>query len=310
VLLATPDVRVVDWDLPGNHTNLSYSPLDDLIQTMDKDSNLTRFGQDPNSNLSSVTDANGGVTSYTYDPMNRKASRVDPLNATEIFGYDGNGNQTGHTDRRGKVTVYQYDGINRRKFAGYGYTGSSYESTSSYQFDGADRVTQMVDSIAGTISRQYSNGTPAYDGLDDLLQEATPQGTVNWTYDLARRRQTMTVAGQPTVSYAWDNANRLIGITQGSASIPIGYDNADRRSTLTLPNGIVLTYTYDNDSRVTAMTWTLSGNTVANLQYQYDADGRVIQKSSAGSFAQSQLPSPVTANMSPAKTFRSGLKPV
>jgi RHS repeat-associated protein len=58
----------------------------------------------------------------------------------------------------------------------------------------------------------------------------------------------------------------------------------------------VLTYTYDNDSRVTAMTWTLSGNTVANLQYQYDADGRVLQKSSAGSFAQSQLPSPVTAN--------------
>jgi RHS repeat-associated protein len=98
------------------------------------------------------------------------------------------------------------------------------------------------------------------------------------------------------VSYAWDNANRLIGITQGSASIPIGNDNARRRSTLTLPNGIVLAYAYDNDSRVTAMTWTLSGNTVANLQYQYDADGRVLQKSSAGSFAQSQLPSPVTAN--------------
>jgi hypothetical protein len=55
--------------------------------------------------------------------------------------------------------------------------------------------------------------------------------------------------------------------------------------------------TYDNDSRVTAMTWTLSGNTMANLQYQYDADGRVTEKSSAGSFAQSQLPSPVTANV-------------
>ena len=57
------------------------------------------------------------------------------MNATETYGYDGNGNLTGHTDRRGKVTVYQYDGINRRKFAGFGYTGSGYESTSTYTFD-------------------------------------------------------------------------------------------------------------------------------------------------------------------------------
>ena len=50
----------------------------DLIQTMDEDGNLTKFTYDPNSNLTSVTDANRGVTSYSYDPMNRKASRSDP----------------------------------------------------------------------------------------------------------------------------------------------------------------------------------------------------------------------------------------
>ena len=105
----------------------------------------------------------------------------------------------------------------------------------------------------------------------------------------------MTVVGQPTVSYGWDNANRLIGITQGTTtSIPFGYDNADRRTTLTLPNGIVLTYGYDNDSRVTAMTWTLAGNAVGDLEYAYDADGRVTQKT--GSFAQTKLPVTVTGN--------------
>ena len=104
----------------------------------------------------------------------------------------------------------------------------------------------------------------------------------------------MTVVGQPTVSYSWDNANRLTGITQGSASIPIAYDNADRRNTLTLPNGIVLTYTYDNDSRVTAMTWTLASNPVGDLEYSYDADSRVIEKT--GSFAQTGLPQAVTGN--------------
>ena len=55
---------------------------------------------------------------------------------------------------------------------------------------------------------------------------------------------------------------------------------------MTLPNGILLTYTYDNDSRVTAMTWTLAGNAVGDLEYSYDADGRVIQKT--GSFAQTR----------------------
>ena len=104
----------------------------------------------------------------------------------------------------------------------------------------------------------------------------------------------MTVVGQPTVSYGWDNANRLTGIIQGSASIPIAYDNADRRNTLTLPNGIVLAYTYDIDSHVTAMSWTLGSNTVGDLEYSYDADSRVIEKT--GSFAQTGLPQAVTGN--------------
>jgi YD repeat-containing protein len=86
----------------------------------------------------------------------------------------------------------------------------------------------------------------------------------------------------------------LTGITQGTASIPIAYDNADRRTSLTLPNGILLTYTYDSDSRVTAMIWTLGSTAVGDLEYQYDADNRVIQKT--GSFAQTKLPAAVSNN--------------
>ncbi|HEY9157294.1 RHS repeat-associated core domain-containing protein [Candidatus Binatus sp.] len=104
----------------------------------------------------------------------------------------------------------------------------------------------------------------------------------------------MTVAGQPQVSYAWDNANRLTGLTQGSTSVSLNYDNANRRTSLTLPNGIVVAYTYDSDSHVKGMAWTLAGNPVGDLEYNYDADGRVIGKT--GSFAQTNLPQPVTGN--------------
>jgi hypothetical protein len=119
---------------------------------------------------------------------------------TESYLRERNENLISQTDRRGRITVYDYDEINRRKFAFFGYIGSSYESTINYQWDGGDHLTQTVDSIAGTIIRQYT------DGLDDLTDEQTAQGEVGYLYEIARRRQSMTVVGQPTVSYGWDNA--------------------------------------------------------------------------------------------------------
>jgi len=272
----------------GNQTNFSYSPLDDFTQIVDALGGLTKFAYDGDRNLTSVTDANANVTAYTYDPMDRRASRKDPLSAAETYAYDGSGNLTSHKDRNGNATNYTYDGLNRRTFAGFGYNGSAYQSTISYTWDGGDRLTQVVDSIAGTIARTY-------DGLDDLTDEQTANGEVSYGYDNARRRTAMTVVGQPAAaSYAWDSANRLTGITQGSASVSFNYDSASRRTTLTLPNGIVVAYSYDNDSRVSAMIWTLAGNQIGDLEYDYDADGHVIEKT--GSFAQTNLPQPVTGN--------------
>ena len=144
-----------------------------------------------------------------------------------------------------------------------------------------------MDSLAGTIARSS-------DGLDDLTEEQTPQGAVTYTYDLAGRRLSMAAASQATVKYAWDNASRLIGITQGTASVGFSYDAANRRTQLTLPNGMVLAYSYDNDSHVTGMTWNLGTTQLGNLTYGYDADGRVTVK--GGSFAQVNLPAAATGN--------------
>src|SRR5690348_6448328 len=164
------------------------------------------------------------------------------------------------------------------------------QSSISYTWDGGDRMTQAVDSTAGTISRTY-------DGLDDLLSETTPPGPISYQYDLAKRRTAMTVTGQPAVSYAWDNANRLTGITAGAGgttSVGFVYDNANRRISLTLPNGIVLSYDYDNDSRVTAMSWMGTLTQVGDLEYIYDADSHVVEKT--GSLASTGIPTAVIGN--------------
>lgn len=116
-----------------------------------------------------------------------------------------------------------------------------------------NRVTQMVDSIAGTT-------TFGYDGFNRVTSVSSPQGSVSYTYDALGRRQTMTVAGQAEVSYNYDNGNRLTQVSQGSSSVQIGYDANGRRTSLTLPNGVVAAYTYDAGSHLTGITYTQGGS--------------------------------------------------
>jgi RHS repeat-associated protein len=103
----------------------------------------------------------------------------------------------------------------------------------------------------------------------------------------------MTVAGQPQVTYTYDNANRLTQIAQGTSTVGFSYDTVNRRSTLTLSNGVNMSYTYDNDSRVTGITYKFNANTLGNLAYSYDSLGRRTQV--GGSFAQTGLPGVVTS---------------
>lgn len=163
---------------------------------------------------------------------------------------------------------------------------TTYGSTTSYTYDGADRITQAVHSARGTI-------TEAYDNLDRLTTETTPQGSVTYGYDNADRLASMTVAGQPQLTYTFDNADRLTQIAQGTSNVGLSYDNANRRATLTLPNGVNVSYGYDNDSNITGITYKFGTNTLGTLGYSYDQLGRRTQVS--GSFARTNLPGAVTS---------------
>src|SRR4029077_20196614 len=86
------------------------------------------------------------------------------------------------------------------------------------------------------------------------------------------------------ITYAYDNANRLVGITQGTSSTSIGYDDANRQTSLTLPNGCGASYGYDNASQLTSLNYGALGN----LTYEYDVSGRRTRM--GGSFARVALP--------------------
>lgn len=260
----------------GQRSQSTYDALDRLTQTTDPISGVTTRTYDPNGNLLSLTDARSGVTQYTYDARNRTATRGDPLLRQESFQYDGMNNTTQTTDRKSQVTSTTYDGLNRRTQVTY-----ADGSTTSYTYDAANRITQIVDSVSGTITRTY-------DGMDNLLSETTPQGSVSYTYDHADRRVSMTGVGQPIVNYSYDNADRLTQITQGTSTTSFVYDAAGRRTNLTLPNGVVVTSAYDNASRLTSLTYTKGATTLGDLTYTYDKTDRRIAV--GGSFARTGLP--------------------
>lgn len=267
----------------GLTTSYSYDKLSRLKTVTDPLAGLTQFGYDPNNNLTSVSDAKApsGVTGYTFDNMDRLGTRTDPLAKAESYIYDLNGNLSVFRDRKLQATVYEYDALNRRNKATY-----ADGSNTIYTYDSGNRLTQINDSMAGIITRQY-------DVLDRLTLETTPQGNVTYTYDKASRRESMTVPGQALVSYTYDNANRLTQITQGTSIVQFSYDNANRRTSLTLPNNNKVEYAYDAASRVTGITYKKNLTTViGDLTYEYDKAGN--RTKIGGSWARTGMPEPIT----------------
>ncbi|OQW36992.1 MAG: hypothetical protein A4E19_14760 [Nitrospira sp. SG-bin1] len=265
----------------GQKTVYTPDALDRITLLTDAINGVTQFGYDPNSNLLTVTDAKNQQTVYTPNNMNRTTSRKDPLLNTETYTYDNNGNLATVLDRKSQTTTYTYDALNRRTKATF-QDGTS----TNYTYDGGNRITQAQEKDASNVVT--ATITRTYDGLDRLTQEVTAQGTVNYTYDNASRRATMTVVGQPQVVYTYDNANRLTNIQQGTSNIVIGYDDADRRTSVTYPNTNSVTYGYNVASELTTITYKQGATVLGDLTYTYDAAGNRIK--SGGTFARSNIP--------------------
>jgi RHS repeat-associated protein len=242
--------------------------------------------------LTSVTDANNHIIGYQYDSSGRLIRMTDQLGNIETYTYDLNGNLLTMTDRKSQTTSYAYDSLNRMTQATY--ADGSY---TTYAYDATGKVTTIADSVSVTISYTYSTATSG-GPVGKVINETTPQGSISYTYDAIGRSTSLTVAGQPPVTYQYDANSRLInvGVTLSGHPVYFGisYDALGRRTSLTLPNGITTNYSYDNIGHILNLEYLNPLNVVLeSIGYTYDKVGNRL---SMDRVSQTQpKPNPVSA---------------
>jgi RHS repeat-associated protein len=246
-------------DALGRTTRNSYDAYGRLRSVTNPLGGATGYDYDAMSKLVALTDAEGNKTQFGYDPQGRLLRTTDPKGAVESYTYDGAGRLQTKTDRRGVVTTYSYDSAAR--LSGKTYSDATPALSLSYDASG-----RMLSAANGTDSLTWT-----YDLAGQLLTEASSRNhsTVSVGYDPSGNRKTLRLDGTEILTYDYDNASRLTGITHGASTFTLGYDAASRRKSLQAPNGVETTYRLDSMSRLLALT---SGG-VARAAYGYNDVG-------------------------------------
>jgi len=266
-------------DANGKSTLYNHDVMGRITNVTDPLGNVTSYGYDIAGKLSVVNDAKNHDIRYDYDGRSRLVKMTDQLGNVETYTYDTSDNLASVTDRKGQTTNYTYDAMNRLTQASYADGNSA-----SYTYDATGKVLSITDSVSGTISYTYT-GTGCGSGCtmvpDKVIQEVTPLGTVNYTYDAIGRRTSMTVTGQPAVNYGYDAGGRLNDINTLIGGVmkhfTMTYDDLGRRASVILPNGVTTNYSYDNSSRLLTLDHLNPLNqTLESLTYTYDAVGNRI----------------------------------
>jgi RHS repeat-associated protein len=265
------------------------------FKATDPNGKITQLQYDGNGNITKVTDAANAITQYAYDPRNRLTSITDPFNVVEQWTWDNKGNLATYKDRRNKTTTFSYDALDR--LSGTIYADAT-STTFGYSYPAGGLAEMTMTEGTNTITRRFDN-------RDRLSYEVTPQGRIDYAYDAADRRSSMTVQNQTPISYTWDDGDRVTALTQGARNIALAYDQANRRSKITFPGTLEQRMTYAKPwGRPSAISY-FSGTTPVQLDVltdaSFDGDGRPTSRTATAAVngvpnAVNTLPTAFTAS--------------
>ncbi|MGK6307422.1 RHS repeat-associated core domain-containing protein [Variovorax sp. DT-64] len=238
-------------------TDTAYDDLDRPFQTTQH----LAAGEGGNRVTETVYNADDSVQAVN------KAVGTALAQAYASYTYTPNGNVDSVKDAKNNLTVHTYDGFDRLARTYYPLPATPlYANANDYEENG-------YDANGNVTSLRRRNGqtiTQSWDNLNRLSTRSYPNtaDNVQFGYDLRGLRTSAQFAnGTHAISYAWDNAGRLMSTTAGGKTLSHQYDAAGNRIRTTWPDAFYTTTSYDAANRPSA----IQENGSVNLaSYAYD----------------------------------------
>ena len=254
----------------GNRHTVRYNP-DNTVATETDGNGASTTYQWGRWGLESMTaPGTGGTVSFHYGPFLAPDTRTDPFGKTETWAYRDDGRLAAHTSRAGHRTEWAYQtGTGRLTQTRFGVSGPTAESTQTYAYDTAGRLTTITDTTSGPL-------TFAYDDLDRPRTETTPTSTLTYGWDPATARLASVTPGtQPATTYTFTPAGRPKTVTRAGETSTYLYDTAGRGTGISFPDGSANRFELDNAGRVTRAIVDAAAGADRQLTYGYGPDGHV-----------------------------------
>jgi len=254
--------QISKTDQAGRTTQFQYDALSRLTRVTDALAQATDYTYDDVSNRLTQTDAAGKTTRLEYDRLGRLTRRTLPLGMSETSVYDAAGNLIRKTDFNGRTTSYSYD-VMHRLLAKTPDPGLA-EPPISFTYTSTSQRASMNDASGAT--------TYQYDSRDRLIQKATPQGSLAYTYDAHGNVTSIrsSNANGTSVDYTYDVLNRLSAVRDNrltAGTTTYSYDAAGNLNSFLYPNGVQHAYTYNTLNRLTNVNVGTGAGTLASYAY-------------------------------------------
>ncbi len=273
---ATPDVTAIGYDNNGNRTSMAdgtgtstwaYDSLGRLLSHKNGAGSVSGYGYDLKGQITSITYPGGLKVTRLYDAAGRMTKVTDWKARSSTFTYDQHANL--RTQTVPSVPAVRDTFAYSRTDDLLGTTSTRLSSTPvrlasfGYTRDAAD----MLASAAVTLNA-VAQPKETY-GYDKRSQLTTINTAALYGYDAADNMTKM-----PGATLAYDVANQLTSLTQGTSVTKFSYDSRGNRTSRTLPTGTVTKYGYDQASRLTSYGTTAT--------YKYNGDGLRTSKTVSG----------------------------
>jgi len=318
--------RLIDtYDPFRNNTHYGYDAEHHLELTRDGELNETSAIYYPNGLIDTSTDGRTTVTDYVFDTNGYPDTTKVGTRPVVDYTYNAKGEMTDLIDQEGAHTNFIYyengllkestDPLLKKSFYTYYDTGRihtytdrnsdvittdytptgkldtiTYQdlSTVQYTYDSRDNLETMIDSLGTTVN--------TFDAVNRLDIITDAQGfDVDYDYDEAGNVTRITYPGNKSVSYIYDNQNRLETVTIDWLTNQVAtyhYDIAGRLDWVDNFNGSITDYDYDNANRLTGLiNKKADGTIIASYQFPVlDGNGNRKQEVRQEPLPPSNLP--------------------